>query len=360
MRILVAGATGALGVPLVRHLIADGHEVTGLSRTGRRTSTLAGLGARVVTANVLDAEALSRAVRTARPEMVVHALTAIPPAGPRRLADLDATNALRVDGTRNLLAAAGAAGARRIVVESMVFVYGFGDLGDTLLTEEASPARVVSKPALRVVIDALISEERQTLEASRSGRIEASVLRFGCFYGPDAGTDTMARHLVRRALPIVKRAPSRGIAWIHIHDAASAVVTALENAQPGAVYNIVDDEAVTARGMIESLAQSIGAPTPWSIPAWLMRAVAPFAAAVCVDTTLKVSNAKAKQELTWRPRFPTYREGIRHYRGVPSEELKLRRPNQTRESFSSLAECDQFIEVGCCVSGWVRSSVAVP
>ena len=310
MRVFIAGATGALGVPVVRRLRAEGHTVIGLARTHRRTQPLASLGAQVVVADALDADALGDAVRQARPELVVHALTAIPPHGPRRPADLNATNALRVTGTKNLLAAAIAAGARRVVAESMVLIYGFGEHGYTALTEDTPVARQAPSAWLQASLDALIAEEALILASTRAGRIEGIVLRFGGFYGPGAGTETMIQMLRRRRLPITPGAPRHAIPWIHISDAAVAVTAALAQGRSGQMYNIADDEAVSASDLISHLAGAVGAPQPWSMPAWLLRLAAPFAAAAWLDTTLCVSNAKAKQELGWTPQFPTFREGM--------------------------------------------------
>jgi nucleoside-diphosphate-sugar epimerase len=310
MRVFVAGATGALGVPVVRRLVDDGHTVIGLARTRKRTAKIESLGAHAVVANALDSDELRNAMIAARPEVVVHALTAIPPRGPLRSADLNATNVLRMTGTKNLLAAAIAAGACRIVAESMVFVYGFGDHGDAALTEDTPVARYLPKARLGESVNALISEEAQILEATRTGRTEGVVLRFGGFYGPDAGTETMIQMLRRRVLPISKQARSRGVPWIHVSDAAAAVVAALSRHKPGQVYNVADDEAVSAGELIAYLADSFHAPRPWSIPVWVTRLTAPFAAAAWLDTTLRVSNAKAKRELGWVPQFPTFRDGI--------------------------------------------------
>ena len=310
MRIFVAGATGALGLSVIRRLIAEGHDVTGLARTARRTTPLRTLGARVVIADALNGAALRDAIRGAHPDVVVHALTSIPSRGPLRASDLAATNRLRVSGTKNLLSAAISAGASRIIAESMVFIYGFGDLGDIALTEDMPSAREIPAPWLRPPIDALLSEEAQILNASQAGLIEGIVLRFGGFYGPGAGIDVMINQLRRRSLPLPKQPRSRGVPWIHIHDAASAVVAAVSRETSGQTYNIADDEAVPAAKLIEYLAEAIRAPKPVSIPNWILRIAAPFVASAWFNTTLKVSNKKAKQELGWLPQFPTYRDGI--------------------------------------------------
>lgn len=310
MRVFVAGATGALGLSVVNQLIAEGHDVTGLARTTRRTTRFRTLGARVVVADALNAAALRRAVIAAHPDVVVHALTAIPSRGPLRASDLEATNRLRVSGTKNLLSAAICAGASRIIAESMVFIYGFGDVGDTALTEDAPVAREIPAPWLRPAIDALLSEEAQILNASKAGSIKGVVLRFGGFYGPGAGIDVIMSRLQRRLFPVPKQPRSRGVPWIHIHDAASAVVAAVSSRGSGQTYNIADDEPVPARKLIEYLAQAISAPKPLLVPNWVLRIAAPFVASAWFNTTLKVSNEKAKHELGWMPQFPTYRDGI--------------------------------------------------
>jgi nucleoside-diphosphate-sugar epimerase len=196
-----------------------------------------------VIASALDAQSLHDAVAAAQPDAIVHALTAIPARGPMWASDLNATNELRITGTRNLLSAAIHTGTRRCVAESMVFIYGFGDLGDGLLTEADAVRQTCPKPWLRPVLDALASEEDQVLNAIRYGRIEGICLRFGGFYGPGAVTDRMAQLLRRRMLPIPKSPTSRGVPWIHIEDAAAAVVVALTRANPGETYNITDDQA---------------------------------------------------------------------------------------------------------------------
>lgn len=316
MRIFVAGATGALGVPVVRQLISDGHTVFGLAKTRQRTSHIASLGAMAAIADALDAESLRKVVVTARPDAVVHALTAIPDRGPMRASDLEATNTLRMKGTKNLLAAAIDVGARRFIAESMIFIYGFGDLGDDLLTENDAVRRSCPKACLKPALDALASEEDQVLQATRAGQIEGLCLRFGGFYGPGTGTDRMAQLLRRRFLPIPAGALSRGAPWIHVNDAAAAVIAALLRGKAGGVYNIVDDEPLPATVMVRGLADAIHAPRPWPIPMWFVRLAAPFAAAAWLNTTLRVSNAKAKKDLAWQPRYKTIHEGLRDFAKV--------------------------------------------
>lgn len=313
MRVFVAGATGALGVAVVRQLISGGHSVVGLAKTKRRTGKIEAFGTQTAIADALDPESLRKVIAAARPDAIVHALTAIPDHGPMRASDLDGTNALRITGTKNLLTTAIDVGARRFIAESMVFIYGFGDLGDDLLTEGDAVRRRCPRAWLKPALDALASEEDQVLQATRAGQIEGICLRFGGFYGPGAGTERMAQLLRRRFLPIPKEALSRGAPWIHIEDAAAAVVAALLRGKGGEVYNIVDDEPIPATTMLRELADVIDAPKPWPIPMWFVQLAAPFAAEAWLHTTLCVSNAKAKEKLAWQPRFRTIRNGLRDF-----------------------------------------------
>ena len=314
MRVFVAGAGGALGTHVVRLLVADGHEVTGFTRTSAHAKSVGELGAsRAITGDALNPSSVRAAVESAKPDAVVHALTAIPKRGPWRVSDLKQTNELRTTGTRHLLDAAIAVGVRRIVVESMVFIYGYGDLGPGWLTEQHSVVPSVTKYWLRPSIEALVDMERQILDATRKGSIEGIVLRFGGFYGPRAGTEITARLLRRRWLPLVKNSDNSVIPLIHIEDAAAAVGAALYRGCAGDVYNIVDDEPASFATLVRYLASMTGTPEPQTVPNWFVRLFAPYAAAAWLGTTMRVSNAKAKLELHWRPRFPNYRTGLAEF-----------------------------------------------
>jgi nucleoside-diphosphate-sugar epimerase len=257
----------------------------------------------------LDAAAISAAVVAARPDAVVHALTAIPKRGPLRAGDLDRTNRLRREGTANLLAAARLAGAQRFVAESMIFVYGFGDHGQERLTEDGVDSSHSAKPWLTEAVESVRDLEAQVLSATTRGEVDGVILRFGFFYGVGAGTDLMARLLRRRMLPIPGQGTGVG-SWIHIGDAAAAVVAALAHGRPGEAYNIVDEEPVVYREFVRTLGRELGAPKPYRIPAWLGRLLAPLLMAD-LESRIPVSNAKAKRELQWSPQFPTFREGLR-------------------------------------------------
>src|SRR5262249_36564446 len=226
MRVFVAGGTGAIGVPLVRQLVAGGHQVTALTRSNANAATLRALGATPAVADALDALALRRVVADAKPTHVIHQLTALPKGGPRSPREVEPTNRLRIDGTRNLIEAAVAAGAKRIVVGSFAFLRG---------------APSADRPPDARALEAVRSMESQTLDANRSGRIEGVVLRYGLFYGPETGsTAQMIAMARRRMLPTIRDDRSL-LSNIHVDDAASATVAALDRAPAGSVYDIVDD-----------------------------------------------------------------------------------------------------------------------
>jgi nucleoside-diphosphate-sugar epimerase len=226
---------------------------------------------------------------------------------------LEQTNELRIRGTKYLLDATIAVGARRLVVASMIFIYGYGDMSPDWLDEETSPAKSVPKGWLRPSLDALVDMETQVIEASRRGSIEGIVLRFGGFYGPRAGTEITARLLRRRWLPVVKASDDSVIPLIHIEDAAAATVAALYRGRAGEVYNVVGDEPASIAEVVRHLGAAIGAPQPRTVPKWFVRLVAPYAAASWLGTKMRVSNGKAKRELQWEPRFPNYRAGLAEF-----------------------------------------------
>jgi nucleoside-diphosphate-sugar epimerase len=295
MNVFVAGGSGAIGVPLIRALVAAGHQVTASTRSSANASMLRSLGAIPVIVNALDADALTRVVVAAHPTHVIHQLTALPKGGPRNARDLIPTNRLRIEGTRNLLAAAISAGAKRILGGSFALIGG---------SSAAVPADV------KDASDAVRSMESQILDASRAGAIEGIVLRYGMFYGPESASTiemlTMAR---RRMLPRIRGDRSL-LPCIHVDDAARATVAALERAPAGSTYDIVDDEPVSFSAIVQAVAEAAGAPPPIALPLWLPRLVAPYMARM-IALRLPLSNAKARTELGWQPLFPTIRQGLR-------------------------------------------------
>jgi nucleoside-diphosphate-sugar epimerase len=296
MRIFVAGGSGAIGVPLVRALVKAGHPVTALTRSPDKEPALRALGAAPAVADALDAAALKRAVLAARPTHVIHQLTALPKDGVRKASDLAPTNRLRIEGTRNLLDAAIAAGATRFIAGSFAPLQGV----------DADAA-----PEVREGRAAVESMEGQTLEASRAGRIEGIVLRYGLFYGPDnPATQAMIALVRRRMLPVVRGDRSL-LPCIHVADAVSATVAALDRGVPGGVYDIVDDQPISMTEIVRALSEQVGAAPPFTVPAWVVRLLAPYMARI-TSMRLPLSNAKAREELGWHPAFSNMREGLAH------------------------------------------------
>jgi nucleoside-diphosphate-sugar epimerase len=308
MRVFLAGATGAIGRQLVPLLLAEGHQVTGMTRSPQRARELQDVGAEAVIADALEREAVHAAVAQAQPEAVIHQLTAIPALiDPRTIErDFALTNRLRSEGTHHLVAAAREAGAQRFIAQSIAFAYASGAPGtvhresDPLLSEQQAPK------SFKSVARALSELEQAVLGA------DGTVLRYGYFYGPGnsiARYGTMAAELQRRRIPVV--GGGRGVwSFVHIEDAAHATVAALARTGP-AIFNIVDDEPAPVAEWLPALAQALGAPRPWRVPSIIAR---PLAGSYGIQTMTRVqgaSNELAKRELDWRPRYPSWREGFR-------------------------------------------------
>ena len=301
MRVVVAGATGAIGVPLVAGLIAAGHDVIGISR---RPDAGAGRGwAGTIVADVLDRETLLRAARGVRADAVIHELTAIRGL-PMRYRDLDATNRLRVEGTSNLLGLAEAVGATRMVTQSFLGGYGLVDHGRESIREGA-PFGVAGKAAPKVVpiIAALKAAERLT--RSMPG-LEGVNLRYGLFYGADS-LRAMAPMLRRRLLP-VPRTGGGTHSYVYLPDAAAATVAALERGRADRAYNVCDDRPTAWNDFFDAAARAVGAPRPLRVPAAVFRAT-PYASTF-LRASIPMSNARAREELGWAPSAPTVEEGL--------------------------------------------------
>lgn len=301
MKVIMAGATGTLGVPIVRQLIAAGHAVAGITRPGSGAERLEQLGATPIIADAMDRSGLLRAVAGERADAVLHELTALkkPPFGHGGMAE---TDRLRTQGTKHLVEVARLVGARRFVTQSIVFGYGYRDHGDRVLTEDAPFGRTDGS-AFDAHVDAMVATEQQAFHADG---IEGIALRYGVLYGED--TDTIVRMLRKRALPVARRGGQ--IPFVHHLDAASATVAALERGRAGQAYNIVDDSPTTFRELITGIAEARHAPKPLVLPGGLLKLVAPYGGVVLADVSMHVSNAKAKRELAWAPRYPSFREGI--------------------------------------------------
>ena len=307
MKVFVAGASGAIGRPLVRQLLAAGHEVTGITRREENAEAIRAAGAKGVVCDVFDVTGLETAVREAAPEVVIHELTSLPPRLDPKAKDdpLGPTNRLRGEGTRNLVAAARAAGARRLVAGSVAFFYA--PEGDRV-KDEGAPAFAEAPGPFGAAGRALADLERQV---TGTEGLEGMVLRYGWFYGPGTyydrdGSQTEDFH--KRRMPIVGE--GTGIfSFIQVEDAASATVAAVERGEPG-VYNVVDDEPAPLSEWAPAFARAVGAKKPRRVPAWLARLVAGAAAAEMTTQQRGASNAKAKRELGWQPSYASWREGF--------------------------------------------------
>jgi nucleoside-diphosphate-sugar epimerase len=251
-----------------------------------------------IVADALDREGLLRAVDGHSADAVIHELTALKKP-PMRASGMTMTNRLRTEGTANLRAAAARLGANRIVTQSIVLGYGFRDHGDHVLTE-ADPFGIPAGDLTDETVAALHAAEAQTFEAP-----EGIALRYGLLYGGDASQ--IRPMLAKRMVPVAAGGP---LGWIHHLDAAAATVAALERGRPGQAYNIVDDQPATWGEVFRAMAAAFGAPPPRRVPRWLLRFLAPYIGMVMLDTWLRASNAKAKIELGWQPRFRNYRDGI--------------------------------------------------
>jgi nucleoside-diphosphate-sugar epimerase len=307
MRIFLAGATGAIGSRLVPQLVAGGHSVVGTTRHQSKADQLRFLGAEPAVLDPLDRAAVIAAVEKAAPEVLVHQLTALSGAGsPRAFTKaFEETNRLRSEGTDILLAAARAAGVRRVVAQSFGG-WPYARVGGPVKTEDdpldPHPARVAA-PGLAAI---------RHLEEAVTGYGEGLALRYGGFYGPGTSLAPGGAHaeLVRnRKFPIVGN--GAGVwSFLHIDDAASATVAAIERGAPG-VYNVADDEPAPVREWLPVLAASLGAPPPRHVPAWLARPLIGGLFMVMMTTARGMSSEKAKRELAWTPAYPSWREGFR-------------------------------------------------
>ena len=294
MKIFVAGGSGTIGIPLVRALVASGHEVTALTRSADKQAGLRALGALPAVADALDPDALVAAVEAARPTHIIHQLTALPKEGPRSAKELTATNRLRIEGTRYLLEAAIRSGAKRFIVGSFA-----------LLAPRSAGATTSGNDAAAAVL----SMESQVLEATARRSIEGVILRYGGFYGLEVPmTIKMIDMIRKRRWPVVRGDVSQ-LPLIHLDDAVGATLEALDRAPAGSVYDIVDDQPVSTSEIIGTLADYSGSPAPFRVPAWLPRLVSPYQARM-TSMRLPLSNAKAKAELGWRLKYPTIHEGF--------------------------------------------------
>jgi nucleoside-diphosphate-sugar epimerase len=309
MKILIAGATGALGKQLTPLLVAGGHEVVGLTRTQGKSDLVRSLGARPAVADALDAEAVGRVVSEAEPEVIVHELTALGVFDPRHLErDFALTNRLRTESTDHLLSAGRAVGIRRFVAQSYAG-WPFARIGGPVKSEE-DPLDPDPPKALRGALEAIRYVERTVAGADW---VDGLVLRYGGFYGPGTGFSLhpdgdQVEMIRKRKFPLVGK--GSGVwSFVHISDAAAATASAVERGRPG-IYNVVDDEPAPVAEWLPAAADAVRAKRPLRLPRWVGRLAAGEAAAVMMTEVRGASNAKAKRELGWQPRYPSWREGF--------------------------------------------------
>jgi 2-alkyl-3-oxoalkanoate reductase len=312
MIIFIAGATGAVGRRLVPMLLDAGHEVVATTTTPGKADALRAAGALPVVVDLLDRDAVLGAVSGAEPDVIVHQATALSSAAPdmRRFDRTFAqTNRLRTEGTRNLLDAAAASGAHRVIAQSFTG-WPFAREGGPVKGEDA-PLDPTPPAAMRETLAAI--RELEDLVTHAPAGVEGVVLRYGGFYGPgtslarDGGEVTdMIR---RRKFPVVGDGAGRW-SFTHIDDAAGAVVAALEPGGPTGIFQIVDDDPAPAAEWLPALSAAVGAKPPRHVPVWLGRLAAGEAPVVMMTESRGASNAKAKHMLGWTPRWPTWREGF--------------------------------------------------
>jgi nucleoside-diphosphate-sugar epimerase len=307
MRVFVAGATGAIGRQLVPRLVSAGHEVTGMTRSKSKQGVIRELGAVPVVADALDPEQVAEVVGRARPEVIVHQLTAL--SGVERYTERDAapTNRLRTDGTDHLLSAGQAVGVRRFVAQGIAGFGAYARSGGPVKSEE-DPLDPAPVREMRETLAAIRHLETAVLGAEWT---EGIVLRYGVFYGPGTSLARGAAQfeLVRkRKFPLVGDA---GGVWsfIHVADAAEATVAAVEHGSRG-VYNVVDDDPAPVAEWLPALAQTLGGKKPLRVPRFVGRLFAGEPGVVMMTEIRGASNDKAKRELGWRPAHSTWREGF--------------------------------------------------
>jgi 2-alkyl-3-oxoalkanoate reductase len=307
MRVFVAGASGAIGTRLVPQLIDRGHEVIGTSRSPGNAERIRALGAEPMVLDLLDPRAVRKAVLETEPDAIVNQATAL--ANVRFSKDLDKsfeeTNRLRREGTDALIAAAREAGVARFVAQSFASMR-YARQGGPVKTED-DPLDPDPVEGMRETAAAMTYLDEAVIEAG------GIALRYGNFYG--AGNDGWVEPVRKRQFPIV--GDGGGVSsFIHLEDAARATVLALEHDGP-AIYNIVDDEPAPVREWLPVLARALGVKPPRRFPVWLARLFAGDAGVMLGTTARGASNAKAKRELGWTLRYPSWRRGFAEVYAAP-------------------------------------------
>ena len=309
MRVFVAGATGAIGKRLLPLLVQGGHAVTGTTQSPSKAALIRSAGAYPEIVNALDQKQVLDAVQRARPHVIVHELTAIPPTFNLRRFDqaFAATNRLRTEGTDNLLAAARAVGCRRIIAQSYTG-WPYARIGNWVKTEK-DPLLSTPDPGMRQSFQAI-----RYLESAITGspELEGFILRYGSFYGPGtslASGSSQLQEIRKRRVPIVGNGAGHW-SFIHIDDAASATFLAIDATSPG-LYNICDDEPAPVSEWLPYLAAALGAKPPLHVPSWLGRLAIGTHGVAMMTQIRGASNQKAKALLAWKLKWPSWRKGFR-------------------------------------------------
>jgi nucleoside-diphosphate-sugar epimerase len=307
VRVFLAGATGAIGRPLVPQLIEAGHHVTAITRSKEKLGMLSELGAEPVLCDVFDAGRLGTIVARAEPDAVINELTDLPQSlNPRKLKEYYAANdRVRREGTANLLSAARGAGVRRFLVQGAA--YWYAQTGGAVKTEEA-PLYLDAPAPIGPAVQTMREVEEAVLSADG---LEGVVLRYGFFYGPGtwhAKDGDVGRQVRKRRYPMIGHGEGT-YSFIHVDDAASATVAALVRARPG-VYNVADDEPAAAAQWMPLYAEALGAKRPLRVPAFVARLIAGDTLVTWMLGLRGASNEKIKKELGWSPRYASWRQGF--------------------------------------------------
>jgi nucleoside-diphosphate-sugar epimerase len=305
MNIFIAGGSGAIGRVLMPMLVAEGHRVVALSRSADRAAQLREMGAETVVGDVFDPRRLTELVTQSKPEIVIHQLTAFGPQGN----ELDATLRIRIEGTRNLVAAAEAAGARRMLTQSISFIctpYGKG------LTDESTPLYLDAPPSIQSLAFAVSELERQTLEST----MESAVLRYGWFYGIGTNYDPGGSipNAIRKGRMSIVGSGKGTYSFISLRDAALATMIAI--GKGSGIYNIVDDHPAQLSEWLPVVAKMLNAPAPGHFDEAIARAKLGDMFVYTMNEQRGASNAKAKRELGWSPLTRSWRDGFSELYGA--------------------------------------------
>lgn len=303
MRVFVAGGSGAIGQHLVPRLVAEGHEVVATARSSARLAEIRAWGASPVVMDGLDQASVMAAVTAARPEVIVHQMTALAALSSLRHFDREfaLTNRLRTEGTRYLVDAAVKTEVRRLVAQG--FTGWTNERDGPPVKDETSPLDPDPPRTMRQSLDAIAELEKTVTSAAK---VEGVVLRYGQFYGP--GSTALLDAVRQRKLPVV--GSGAGLwSFVYVPDAATATIAALDHGTPG-LYNIVDDDPAPAAEWIPYLAEIAGVKPPLHVPAWVGRLAAGEAVVSMMTRARGSGNAKARAVLGWAPGYPTWREGF--------------------------------------------------